>query len=167
MRWKRCSGRLRPLTAPSVHAREEQVKQETARALCRDRSPSREREIADALYYLDKEVMRRKIIDHGVRPDGRALTEVRPIWCEAGVLPRTHGSAVFTRGQTQVMSICHPRLHERCADAGRHLLRKNPSAICTITTCRRYSTGEAKSAAQLRAAARSATARWLSARWSP
>ena len=58
---------------------------------------------------IDKEVMRRKIIDHGVRPDGRALTQVRPIWCEAGILPRTHGSAVFTRGQTQVMSICDPR----------------------------------------------------------
>ena len=43
---------------------------------------------------------------HGGRPDGRALTQVRPIWCEAGILPRTHGSAVFTRGQTQVMSIC-------------------------------------------------------------
>ena len=86
-------------------AREEQVKQETLEHFA-ETFPEREREIADALYYLDKEVMRRKIIDHGVRPDGRALTQVRPIWCEAGILPRTHGSAVFTRGQTQVMSIC-------------------------------------------------------------
>ena len=49
--------------------------------------------------------MRGKILDAGVRPDGRALTEVRPIWCETGILPRTHGSAVFTRGQTQVMTV--------------------------------------------------------------
>ncbi len=50
--------------------------------------------------------MRRHIIDEGVRPDGRKLDEVRPIWCEVGVLPRTHGSGVFTRGQTQVMTTC-------------------------------------------------------------
>ena len=62
-------------------------------------------EVDDALYYLKKEVMRRKIIEQGVRPDGRTLTQIRPIWCEAGVLPRTHGSGVFTRGETQVMSI--------------------------------------------------------------
>ena len=65
----------------------------------------REREIDDALYALNKEVMRRKIIDEGIRPDGRSLTEVRPIWCETSVLPRPHGSAVFTRGQTQVMTV--------------------------------------------------------------
>ncbi|HIT00439.1 MAG TPA: polyribonucleotide nucleotidyltransferase [Candidatus Faecaligallichristensenella faecipullorum] len=63
-------------------------------------------EVADALYALNKEVMRRKIIDQGVRPDGRKLTEVRPIWCETGILPRAHGSGVFTRGMTQVMTVC-------------------------------------------------------------
>ena len=62
-------------------------------------------EVDDALYYMKKEVMRRKIIEDGVRPDGRTLTQIRPIWCEAGVLPRTHGTGVFTRGETQVMSI--------------------------------------------------------------
>ncbi len=65
----------------------------------------RELEIADALYNLNKEVMRRKIVDQGVRPDGRKVTEVRPIWCETGILPRTHGSAVFTRGQTQALTV--------------------------------------------------------------
>ena len=62
-------------------------------------------EVDDALYYMKKEVMRRKIIEDGVRPDGRTLNQIRPIWCEAGVLPRTHGTGVFTRGETQVMSI--------------------------------------------------------------
>ena len=54
---------------------------------------------------LEKKVMRKMIIDEGVRADGRSSTEIRPIWCEVGVLPRTHGSAVFTRGQTQVLSV--------------------------------------------------------------
>lgn len=62
-------------------------------------------EVDDALYALKKEVMRKKIIEQGVRPDGRTLTQIRPIWCETGVLPRTHGTGVFTRGETQVMSV--------------------------------------------------------------
>ncbi|HPR78100.1 MAG TPA: polyribonucleotide nucleotidyltransferase, partial [Candidatus Limiplasma sp.] len=62
-------------------------------------------EVADALYYLNKEIMRRKILDQGIRADGRGLTDVRPIWCEVGVLPRTHGSAIFTRGETQALTV--------------------------------------------------------------
>ena len=62
-------------------------------------------EVDDALYALKKEVMRKKIIEQGVRPDGRSLTQIRPIWCETSVLPRTHGTGVFTRGETQVMSV--------------------------------------------------------------
>ena len=61
--------------------------------------------ILDSLYYLKKEKVRAKILDGGVRPDGRALTDIRPIWCEVGLLPRAHGSAVFTRGQTQAMTV--------------------------------------------------------------
>ncbi len=60
--------------------------------------------ILDSLYYLKKEKVRAKILNDGVRPDGRDLTEIRPIWCEVGVLPRVHGSAVFTRGLTQAMT---------------------------------------------------------------
>ncbi len=66
----------------------------------------REREIGDSLYYLTKEKVREKILSKGVRPDGRKTTDIRDIWCEVGVLPRTHGSAVFTRGQSQALSIC-------------------------------------------------------------
>ena len=64
----------------------------------------REREIDDTLYKMKKEKVRRQILDQGIRPDGRTLTEIRPIWCEVGILPRVHGSSVFTRGQTQVMN---------------------------------------------------------------
>ena len=67
--------------------------------------PDSEKDVGDIVYGITKEIVRDKIINHGIRPDGRAMTEIRPIWCEVGILPRPHGSAVFTRGQTQVMSI--------------------------------------------------------------
>ena len=84
--------------------REAQVKEETL-AHFAETFEGRESEISDALYYLNKEVMRKKILEQGIRPDGRKVTEVRPIWCEVGVLPRVHGSAVFTRGQTQALTV--------------------------------------------------------------
>ena len=67
--------------------------------------PDQIREVKDSIYYIVKGIVRAKIFD-GVRPDGRKLTEVRPIWCEHGILPRVHGSAVFTRGQTQALTTC-------------------------------------------------------------
>lgn len=84
--------------------REEAVKSETLEHFA-EQFEGREVEILDALYNLNKEVMRKKILTEGIRPDGRGLTEIRPIWCEVGVLPRTHGSAVFTRGQTQALTV--------------------------------------------------------------
>lgn len=68
--------------------------------------PDSKREIKDSIYYLTKEKVRAKIFDKGIRPDGRGLKDVRPIWCERHVLPRVHGSAVFTRGQTQTLTTC-------------------------------------------------------------
>ncbi len=68
--------------------------------------PDNKREIKDSVYYLTKEKVRAKIFDKGIRPDGRGLKDVRPIWCEKHVLPRVHGSAVFTRGQTQTLTTC-------------------------------------------------------------
>ncbi len=60
--------------------------------------------IGDALYALTKEKVRAKIINHGIRPDGRKTDEIREIWCEAGIMPRVHGTGVFTRGMTQVIT---------------------------------------------------------------
>jgi len=60
--------------------------------------------IGDALYALTKEKVRAKIINHGIRPDGRKPDEIREIWCEAGIMPRVHGTGVFTRGMTQVIT---------------------------------------------------------------
>lgn len=61
--------------------------------------------LIDKYYHdVEKEAMRRSILDEGKRLDGRKTTEIRPIWCEAGYLPGPHGSAVFTRGETQSLS---------------------------------------------------------------
>ena len=68
--------------------------------------PKKIKYILDSLYYVKKEKVRAKIINEGVRPDGRTLTEIRPIWIETGILPRVHGSGVFTRGQTQALTTC-------------------------------------------------------------
>ncbi|HZU67476.1 MAG TPA: polyribonucleotide nucleotidyltransferase [Ktedonobacteraceae bacterium] len=64
--------------------------------------------LKDIIAFYEKELkayVRNNILDHGVRPDGRDLKTIRPISCEVGLLPRTHGSAIFTRGQTQVLSV--------------------------------------------------------------
>jgi len=54
---------------------------------------------------LLKKAVRARILEQGIRPDGRDLTTVRPIWCDIGILPRTHGSGLFNRGETQVLTI--------------------------------------------------------------
>lgn len=66
--------------------------------------PEQTKQIGDVIYKITKEIVRSKIINEGVRPDGRKTTEIRPIWCDVGVLPRVHGTGVFTRGQTQVLT---------------------------------------------------------------
>ena len=84
-------------------AREEEITADIM-AHFEDIYPDNKRDINDILYAMKKECVRAMIADRGVRPDGRGLTDIRPIWCEAGLLPRVHGSAVFTRGQTQVLT---------------------------------------------------------------
>lgn len=66
--------------------------------------PEGKKDMGEVLYAMKKAKVRAKILDEGIRPDGRKLTEIRPIWCEVGILPRVHGSGVFTRGQTQVLT---------------------------------------------------------------
>ncbi|SEN17916.1 polyribonucleotide nucleotidyltransferase [Peptostreptococcus russellii] len=62
-------------------------------------------DIEDVLHDIIKDEVRSLIVDDNVRPDNRALDEIRPIWCETGMIPRTHGSSIFTRGQTQVLNV--------------------------------------------------------------
>jgi polyribonucleotide nucleotidyltransferase len=70
-----------------------------------ERFPDRRADIGKAFESETKKAVRHAILHEGVRPDGRRTDEIRPIWCQVGVLPRTHGSALFTRGQTQALSI--------------------------------------------------------------
>ncbi|NLI21821.1 MAG: polyribonucleotide nucleotidyltransferase [Clostridiales bacterium] len=102
--YDKCAWTFETTVRAERQQREEQTKQETLEHFAQQ-FEGRLGEVSDALYYLNKEIMRRKILDDGVRPDGRGLTDVRPIWCEVGILPRTHGSAVFTRGETQALTI--------------------------------------------------------------
>ncbi len=69
-----------------------------------ERFPETIGDAGDIIYSITKEIVREKILD-GVRPDGRKTEEIRPIWSEVGVLPRTHGTGIFTRGETQVLSV--------------------------------------------------------------
>lgn len=62
-------------------------------------------EIANSIHDLEKECVREMIFKEHKRPDGRRIDEIRPLSCEVGVLPRVHGSAIFIRGQTQVLSV--------------------------------------------------------------
>ncbi len=68
--------------------------------------PEGEKDIDSVLYNITKETVRAMILDEGIRPDNRKLDEIRPIFCETGLLPRVHGTGLFKRGQTQVLSSC-------------------------------------------------------------
>ncbi|WP_282941890.1 polyribonucleotide nucleotidyltransferase [Paenibacillus sp. RC67] len=71
-----------------------------------EETPEKLKDVKETLYDIVKEEVRRLITHDKVRPDGRGLDEIRPIECDINLLPRTHGSGLFTRGQTQALSIC-------------------------------------------------------------
>ena len=75
--------------------------------------------LADKYYHdVERDAMRRCILDEGIRLDGRKTTDIRPIWCEVSPLPMPHGSAIFTRGETQSLSTCTlgTKLDEKLVD---------------------------------------------------
>jgi len=82
----------------------EKARQDTLASFA-EQYPDRGKEVNSLFEKELKAFVRGEILDQGVRPDGRKLTEIRPISCEVGLLPRIHGSGLFTRGQTQVLSI--------------------------------------------------------------
>ena len=100
------NGRLEAALAPTPDKAgredaEQQLKDEVFAALD-DEDP---KQISGIFKSMMKDVVRSRILDQGVRPDGRQAHEIRPITSEVGILPRTHGTGLFTRGQTQVLSI--------------------------------------------------------------
>ncbi len=88
-----------------MDATAEVKKAAVAQLLSEDSDPERVLQVKRALAKVEKDIIRDRIAVKKVRPDGRATDEVRPISCEVGVIPRTHGSALFTRGETQAMSL--------------------------------------------------------------
>jgi polyribonucleotide nucleotidyltransferase len=119
--------------------------------------------VNDMCFALESKIVRNRILDGEPRIDGRDTRTVRPITIRTGVLPRTHGSALFTRGETQalVTVTLAPAATSRSSTRWR---ASTASASCSTTTCRR--TPPAKPAAMdSPSAARSATAAWPSARW--
>lgn len=110
--------------------------------------PEEEREAKKMLvarYYHDveKEAMRRMILDEGVRLDGRTTEQIRPIWCEVGYLPGPHGSAVFTRGETQSLTTVTlgTKLDEKIIDEA---TEKGKERFLLHYNFPPFSTGEAK-----------------------
>ncbi|MNH28490.1 Polyribonucleotide nucleotidyltransferase [compost metagenome] len=69
-------------------------------------TPELLKDVKEVLHDIVKDEVRRLITHDKVRPDGRKLDEIRPIECDTALLPRTHGSGLFTRGQTQILSVC-------------------------------------------------------------
>ena len=89
----------------NVSALSEEITTAVAEKLGEEAATERAQEIGEAIYKLEKKCVRDMIFYEHKRVDGRGIDEIRPLSCEVGVLPRTHGSAIFTRGQTQAMSI--------------------------------------------------------------
>jgi polyribonucleotide nucleotidyltransferase len=83
-------------------ARREQIAEETLRAFS-DEPVEVQLQVKEILEKIERDEMRRLVLEKGIRADGRRLEDVRAITCETGVLPRTHGSALFTRGETQAL----------------------------------------------------------------
>ncbi len=98
----------------------------------------------DRYYHaVEKEAMRRSVLDEGKRLDGRKTTDIRPIWCEVGYLPGPHGSAIFTRGETQSLTTCTlgTKLDEKLID---EVLVHGKERFLLHYNFPPFSTGEAK-----------------------
>jgi len=79
--------------------------EEKIKEIYKEKYPENESDIIDSIYSLKKEYVRKNILEESLRPDNRKTDEIRKISCEIGLLPRVHGSGLFTRGKTQVMTI--------------------------------------------------------------
>jgi polyribonucleotide nucleotidyltransferase len=106
---ERVAGQIREaILIPNKSARQDrmsQVLKETIEALKSADDPNRERHIKLSFHSLEYTEVREMILEKGVRADGRGPTDIRSITCEVGILPRTHGSALFTRGETQSLAV--------------------------------------------------------------
>lgn len=96
---------VRTLEKKAREAAIQEVKTETSEHFA-EIFPENDKDVSVVLGDLVKAKMRMMILQENVRPDGRKTDEIRPVSCEVGLLPRTHGSGLFTRGQTQILNVC-------------------------------------------------------------
>ena len=135
------------------HAREEafmEVREEFKLTYAAAHTELSESELAEKNAFIDRyyhdverDAMRRCVLDEGKRLDGRATTEIRPIWCEIDALPSPHGSSIFTRGETQSLSTCTlgTKMDEKMID---DVLDQNKMRFLLHYNFPPFSTGEAR-----------------------
>ena len=112
--------------------------------ICRKTNWLKKNTLIDRYYHdVERDAMRRCVLDEGKRLDGRATTDIRPIWCEVSPLPGPHGSAIFTRGETQSLSTCTlgTKLDEKIID---EVLDQSKMRFLLHYNFPPFSTGEAK-----------------------
>src|SRR5690606_17870198 len=119
-------------------------------------------EVSGAYKSLTKKIVRDRVLTEGVRMDGRGLADIRPLDAEVQVIPRVHGSAIFQRGETQIMGVTTLNMLKMESRSTR-CLRPRASATCTTTTSR--PTRPVRPAVSVRrSVVRSGTASWPSVR---
>ena len=128
------------------HLREKlftEVKEEYLESLPEEEREAKKNMVSRYYHDVEKEAVRRMILDEGLRLDGRTTEQIRPIWCEAGPLPGPHGSSIFTRGETQSLSTVTlgTKLDEKIVD---DVLDQHKERFLLHYNFPPFSTGEAK-----------------------
>lgn len=95
----------KPLSKDEFYGGMDDLKAQTVEAMLAEDAELAEKDIKNAFGTAEKKIVRERILSEGKRPDGRGPKDIRPIWCELDISPRAHGSAIFTRGETQALTI--------------------------------------------------------------
>ncbi|MCJ7624342.1 MAG: polyribonucleotide nucleotidyltransferase, partial [Anaerolineaceae bacterium] len=93
----------KPYVKSETYSEIDDLKNRIVADICKD-DPDLENDVKSAFHEVEKELIRARILEQGIRPDGRSTEDIRPNWCEVGTIPRAHGSGLFTRGETQVLT---------------------------------------------------------------
>ncbi|MBI5932627.1 MAG: polyribonucleotide nucleotidyltransferase [Chloroflexi bacterium] len=97
----------KPLSKAEFYGGMDELQATLVAEMCKadDANAPSEKDVKSAFGEAEHKIVRERILGQGKRPDGRGPTDIRPIWCEVGLSPRAHGSGIFTRGETQVLSL--------------------------------------------------------------
>ncbi len=95
----------KPLTKDEFYGGMDDLKAQALEAMLAEDEELEESDVKNAFNEAEKQIVRERILSEGKRPDGRGPKDIRPIWCEVDTSPRAHGSAIFTRGETQALTV--------------------------------------------------------------